>query len=154
MDNEQLNKILARPGYGLVGTIKGGIKGSFKRQKVVDQAGGEGKMSLLERSIGHESLRPKDLAIPDSGRCAICIKVYRRRLTDTGNDCWKYHIDALRYLGMLADDNDAKVSITEEHHEKVESNEEERVEITLTYEGVDFSDLEEYYKDGPKNALK
>ena len=52
---------------------------------------------------------------------------------------------------MLADDNDAAVSITEEPHEKVERDEDERVEITLEYDGIDENDLIEYYKDGPKN---
>lgn len=108
-------------------------------------------MSLLERDSGPKSIRPKDGATPNTRRCVVRVKVFRRRLTDTGNDCWKYHLDALRYIGWLADDNDATIKLEEEPHAKVESNEEERVEITLEYEGIDIKDLCEYYKDGPRN---
>ncbi len=148
--NEQdLKKIVARPGYGILG----GIKSGFKRQAILTKGDSEGEVSKLEPSPRSKSVRPPELTLPNSRRCFIRIKVFRRRLTDTGNDCWKYHIDALRYLGLLADDNDATVSITEEPHEKVETNEEERVEIDLTYDGFDIQDVVQYYENGPKNQI-
>lgn len=151
MNQDQLNKILSKPGYALVSTLKPAFKSQFKREKTLNQASGEGEVPLVERSSGLKSVRPKDFAVPDSGRCVVRVKVYRRRLTDTGNDCWKYHLDACRYLGWIQDDDDATIRLEEEPHEKVESNEEERVEITLEYDGIDLADLVEHYKDGPKN---
>ncbi len=150
-NEEAFQQILSKPGYGLASGITSGIKSAFKREETLHKARGERAVSELESGPRPKSISPKELTIPNSGRCAVSIKVYRRRLTDTGNDAWKYHLDACRYLGLLEDDNDAKIILTEEPHEKVETNEEERVEITLTYQGIDMNDLIEYYKDGPKN---
>lgn len=153
MKDGELKAILKKPGYGLEQGIKSQLGSSLKREEIINKAGGEGAMSLLESCAGPKSVRPKDLTVPNTGRCVVRVKVFRRRLTDTGNDCWKYHLDACRYLGLLADDNDATIRLEEEPHEKVESNEEERVEITLEYDGIDLADLCEYYKDGPKNQI-
>ncbi len=112
------------------------------------------EVSELEQRAGHESIHPPGLAIPYSGRCVVSVKVYRRRLTDPLGDCTKYHIDALRYLGCLADDSDAAIRLEDEGHEKVESNEEERVEITVRYDSLTIAQLCEYYKDGPKKTAK
>src|SRR6478736_7041475 len=107
MNENQLRKIAAKPGYGIVS----GIKSAFKREAVLHKDRGERAVSELESSSGHKSVSPQELATPNSGRCSVGLKVFRRRLTDTGNDCFKYHIDALRYLGLLEDDNDAKISL-------------------------------------------
>lgn len=151
LNEEDFQRIVSRKGYGIAGSIKSGITGTLRREAILHKAGGERPLSELESGVGPKSISPKELTIPDTGRCSVGIKVFRRRLTDTGNDCWKYHLDACRYLGLLADDNDAKVRLAEEPHEKVETNEEERVEITLTYNGIDANDVIEYYKNGPKN---
>lgn len=148
----ELASILAKKGYGIEQAIGDrSISATIGRGKLFDKAGGEGEVSLLERSAGPKSIRPKDLTIPHSGRVFVRIKVFRQRLTDTGNDCWKYHLDACRYLGLLADDNDATIHLAEEPHEKVKTKDEERVEITLTYEGVSVDDVINYYESGPKN---
>lgn len=111
-------------------------------------------MSDVERGARPASIRPKDLTIPYSGRCTVRLKVFRQRLTDTGNDCWKYHLDACRYLGWLADDDDATIRLEEEPHEKVKSKDEERVEITLEFDGLDLDELCAYYASGPKNTKR
>lgn len=151
MTNDDLKSILSRPGYRIESRIKPAVKSCLKREEILNKAGSEGEMPELESSAGPKSIRPKDLATPNSRRCVVRVKVFRRRLTDTGNDCWKYHLDACRYLMWLEDDNDAAIKLEEEPHEKVESNEDERVEITLEYSGFDLSDLCDYYKDGPRN---
>lgn len=148
MDGAGLKRILGKKGYG----IAGGIGSALKKTKFLDKAGGEGEMSLLERGPRSKSVRPPNLTIPHSGRVFVRVKVFRQRLTDTGNDCWKYHLDACRYLGLLADDNDATIHLAEEPHEKVQTKDEERVEITLEYDGVTNEDVVNYYKDGPKNT--
>ncbi len=151
ISQEELNKIINKKGYGIASSISGGIGKTIKAQRAIDQAGGEGAMSLLERSSGSKSVRPKNVAVPYSGRCDVRIKVYRQRLTDTGNDCYKYHLDACRYTGWLVEDNDAAIRLTEEPHEKVATKDEERVEITITYYGIDLDDLVEFYKNGPQD---
>lgn len=140
-----LAKITGRAGYGIsaitgIGKATQGITAEIRR---------EGKVSELERRAGHESVRPPSTAIPYSGRCDVSVKVFRRRLTDPLGDCHKYHIDALRYLGLLADDSDAAIRLEDQGHEKVESNEEERVEITIDYDGIDLEGLCAHFKDGP-----
>lgn len=153
---EDYAKIVSRPGYGVLKPMQSvlgkGVTGQIKKTKFLDKAGGEGEVSILERSVGPKSVRPKDLTIPHSGRVFVRIKVFRQRLTDTGNDCWKYHLDACRYLGLLADDNDATIHLAEEPHEKVKTKEEERVELTLEYDGVSIEDVIKYYENGPKNT--
>jgi hypothetical protein len=153
---EDFAKVVSRPGYGVSGGIKStlgkGVGGVIKREKLLNEAGGEGEVSILERSARPKSVRPKDLTIPHSGRVFVRIKVFRQRLTDTGNDCWKYHLDACRYLGLLADDNDATIHLAEEPHERVKTKEEERVEITLEYDGLSTEDVVRYYESGPKNS--
>ena len=152
MTEQELTKIVKRPGYGIKSAFKSKtIKSIFDKQKAYAKAGSQGEMSDLERSLGPKSVRPEELAIPYSGQCIVRIKVYRRRLTDPGSDCWKYHLDTLRYLGLLADDNDAAIRLEEAPHVKVESNEEERVELEIEYPGIDIQDLIAYYSDGPKN---
>jgi hypothetical protein len=148
----ELENVLGRKGYGIANSLgERSISATIGRTKLFDKAGGDGQVSILERSVGPKSIRPKDLTIPHSGRVFVRVKVFRQRLTDTGNDCWKYHLDACRYLGLLADDNDATIHLTEEPHEKVKTKEEERVEMTLTYEGLTAEDVVKYYESGPKN---
>jgi len=148
LNESDIKAIASKTGYG----IQGGIKSAFKREAILHKDRGERAVSELESGHRFKSLSPEALATPNSGRCFVGIKVFRRRLTDTGNDAYKYHLDACRYLGWLEDDDDATISLTESPHEKVETDAEERVEITLTYEGFDQDDLIEYYKDGPKNT--
>lgn len=50
---------------------------------------------------------------------------------------------------MLVEDTDAAIRLTDEGHEKVESNEDERVEITIEYPGIDLTDLCNHYAHGP-----
>lgn len=151
-NSQDLETVLKRKGYGIADTIgERSMASTIGRQNLLNKAGGYGEMSIMERSVGPASVRPQDLTIPHSGRVFVRIKVFRQRLTDTGNDCWKYHLDACRYLGLLADDNDATIHLAEEPHERVKTKEEERVEITLTYEGTSVDDVIKYYESGPKN---
>jgi len=130
MNESDLNKILKKKNYGIESAFsKPSIKSGFASQKALAKAGGEGSLSDVERGAGLKSIRPEELTVPYSGQCIVRIQVFRRRLTDPGSDCTKYHLDALRYLGLLEDDNDAAIRLEEAPHVKVESNEEERVEL-------------------------
>lgn len=125
---EQLNEIIARAGYR--------VHSQLGKGAIHSQISSKGKMPDVEPSAGHEPVCEKKSSLEYTGRCFVRIKVFRRRLTDPLGDCTKYHIDSLRYAGLLKDDSDAEIELVEEPHEKVDSLEEERVEITLTYENV------------------
>lgn len=143
MTEKNLNALRKRQGFGIVSVLGKGLTSEIKDCD-------SGEVSELERRAGHASVRPPGTAFPYSGRCVIRCKVFRRRLTDPLGDCTKYHIDALRYCGLLADDSDAAVRLEDEGHEKVESNQEERVEITLTYDGITLGEYEKFFSGGPK----
>lgn len=140
MTSNDLKRLENKPGYGIKSSIGGGVSAKIRGQRQVPE---------LERSSRHESIRPPGFAIPYSGRCNVRVKVYRKRLTDPLGDCTKYHIDALRYLGCLVDDSDAKIRLTDEGHEKVETDSEERVEITIEYDGITLEGLCKAYANGP-----
>lgn len=129
MKQEDLDQILKRKGYAI-------LESSFRKGTIKPAFDDPGKVPDVEPSTRHEPLLQEGPTLSYTGRCAISIKVYRRRLTDPLGDCHKYHIDSLRYAGLIRDDTDAEVSVTEEPHEKVESDKDERVEITLNYEQV------------------
>ena len=56
----------------------------------------------------------------------------RTRLIDEDNLCEKYHIDLLRYAGIISGDEAGKTKI-ETIQRKAAKGETERVEITVTY---------------------
>ncbi len=92
----------------------------------------------MERGARHEPIPAQGLALAYSGLCNVRVKVFRRRLSDPLGDAHKWHIDGLRYCGILSGDSDAEIRLTEEPHEKVATEAEERVEITLEYEAIAF----------------
>lgn len=79
--------------------------------------------------------RPRSLAKgkaqgADTARFLVSVKSFRRRLLDEDNLCEKYHVDCLRYAGVIPDDTPDRTSI-EVSQEKVSSKEHERIEITV-----------------------
>jgi len=128
-----LDKILQKRGYA--------IAPNFRKPTVRPATIDKGEVSDVEPRIGLQSIPKEGPTLRYSGKCAILIKVYRRRLTDPLGDCEKYYIDSLRYAGLIRDDTYSEVSVTKEATIKVETLEEERVELTLTYEGIDPDNL-------------
>lgn len=66
----------------------------------------------------------------DSTCYLVRVVSFRVRLLDEDNLCEKWHVDALRYAGILPDDAPGKARI-ETRQEKVGSKAEERTEITV-----------------------
>ena len=66
-------------------------------------------------------------------RIQVHVISFRRRLLDEDNLVSKYHNDGLRYCGLLPTDAPQFVSIRTTQ-EKVAMEEEERTEITLSYD--------------------
>lgn len=128
MTNEDLKTILGKKGYG--------VASSLGKSSLRSEIGGKGSRADMEPCSGLQPIPEKGATLSYSGRCSISVKVYRRKLTDPLGDCTKYHVDSLRYAGLIRDDSDAEISITEEPHEKVETDAEERCEITLSYQHI------------------
>jgi hypothetical protein len=64
------------------------------------------------------------------GKYAVCVVSYRRRLLDEDNLCPKYHIDSLRYAGLLPSDAPDKATI-KTSQVQVRTKAEERTVISI-----------------------
>jgi len=85
----------------------------------------------LEQRAGHEPLETPQVKEGDSAKFSVIVTSYRRRLLDEDNLCEKYHVDALRYAGILPSDDPATTHITVKQV-KVATKAQERTEISVT----------------------
>lgn len=90
-----------------------------------------GPAAVVERHLGDAALGPAQAKAVHPGRVLVRVTSYRHRLLDEDNLCEKYHVDCLRYAGIVQDDSAEKARI-EVSQIKVGRKEEERVEITVT----------------------
>lgn len=84
--------------------------------------------SKPQQIVRHESLAKDKGKEGHPKRCKIVIVSYRKRLIDPDNLCGKFHIDALRYCGVIEDDT-AKHVVIEMSQEKVKRDERTEIEI-------------------------
>ena len=103
------------------------------RERVIQQinADNERTGSKLERAAEHEPVGKGEAQAHHSGFLNVVVTSYRRRLLDEDNLAVKWHVDALRYAGILYQDSPDRVSIKAKQV-KVKAKEEERTEITIT----------------------
>lgn len=143
LTSEDLDKITARKGYAIIGGSKlKPIASAFGSNAARAEARGEGTPSDVERSTRHEPVPAERVALNYSGRVRVRIKFYRRRLADYSRaNCEKFVIDAARYAGLLLDDSEAHMELIDEGQTKVESVDQERIEMTFEYEDVDLTNL-------------
>lgn len=120
-------------------SIKSGISGSFTRRTNEDKISGDGEVPNPESSAGHEPVCAQKTAFEYTGRCVLRVKVFRKRLCDPDGNLPKWHIDAIRNSKFIRDDSAKEVDYYFEGQEKVETAEEERVEITLEYSDAKWS---------------
>jgi hypothetical protein len=92
--------------------------------------GSAGQASELERDTGDGAVAKVQIQTAVSGRFRVVVKTYRRRLLDIDNLCEKYHIDLLRYSGVIPSDAPGVTQI-EVCQEKIGSKEPERVVIEV-----------------------
>lgn len=90
-----------------------------------------GTPSLVERDTGDAALDPAQAQAIHTGRVLVRVTSFRKRLLDEDNLCEKYHLDCLRYAGIIQDDSAAKAKI-EVSQVKIGSKEKERIEIIVT----------------------
>ena len=60
--------------------------------------------AIAQQPARHEPLATAQAETGDTSRCLVRVTSYRTRLLDEDNLVAKYHVDALRYAGVLASD--------------------------------------------------
>lgn len=95
-----------------------------------DQDHSAGEPAVVERPAGDPIEKADEPKEGYSTRYKVVVHNYRRRLLDEDNLCPKFHIDALRYSGLLPTDapGSCKISVGQS---KVATRDEERVEIQI-----------------------
>lgn len=89
-----------------------------------------GPPSELERCAEHAPLVADGVQAKPPGVLLVRVTSVRKRLIDEDNLCEKYHIDCLRYAGLIPDDSPDKVRI-QTTQRKALKEEEERVIIEI-----------------------
>jgi len=69
------------------------------------------KIAKLESNIGDAALDQKEVQGQFSQRFLVRIKSTRKRLLDEDNLCGKYHIDLLRYAGVIPNDTPDQIKV-------------------------------------------
>lgn len=95
-----------------------------------NKAADTGTPAKLERHPTVEPLAKEQVQKGSSQRFLVRVTSRRRRLLDEDNLCEKYHVDLLRYAGLIPDDAPDKVKI-EVGQVKVGSKEPEEVVIEI-----------------------
>lgn len=138
MSEDDLNKILARPGYKLESTLKSQI-GTRTVESEIKRTRQEHD---LESASGDESLHSEKLQINYSGKPEIRITFYRHRLADHSRAISeKALVDSLQYAGLIGGDSENEIRLTDVIQKKIGKDEEERTEITIDYPEVDLDNL-------------
>jgi Holliday junction resolvase RusA-like endonuclease len=89
-----------------------------------------GPSSELERRSEHAPLVAHGVQAKPARVLLVRVTSIRKRLIDEDNLCEKYHIDCLRYAGLIPDDSPDKVRI-QTTQRKAAKDEEERVIIEI-----------------------
>lgn len=93
-------------------------------------AGGPAPAAKLEPRQPNELEKPAPPKVRDSRKRFVRVVAYLCKLQDEDNLCEKYHVDALRYAGILPSDAPGQCRIVTTQ-EKVRSKAEERTEISV-----------------------
>ena len=137
MNVNELKAITNRKGYGVTSTLGKGIKSA-----IGSKVGDKGETSDVESASILESLRSERVQVNYSGKVRVRLKFFRRRLADYSRaNSEKAAIDCLAYAGLISGDSETEIWLEDEGQFKVETNEEERIELTLEYEAVNTDEL-------------
>ncbi len=130
-NQSELERVIAKQHYG--------IKSQFGKGSVSSQINNSGPKHDLESALGDELEGPERLQVGSSGKVRVRFKFYRCRLADYSRAISeKAVIDCLQYAGLISGDSEKEIWLIDDGQEKVGSKEEERTELTLEYEGVDY----------------
>lgn len=89
-----------------------------------------GKAPVMESDLRDGALGPRRTQGKDTGRVLVRVTSFRVRLLDEDNLCEKYHVDCLRYAGIISGDDPSQAKI-ETGQVRVKSKTEERVLIEV-----------------------
>lgn len=147
MNEKDLKAVLKKPGYSLKSSFGSELgKGSFG-----SQVSRKGPSSHVESVAILESLRAEKLSLNYSGKPRVIIRFYRRRLADSSRSCSeKAYVDGLQYAGLIIGDSSEEIRLIDGGQHKVETKEEERFEVDIEYDEVDFDNL--WVKAAKNNA--
>jgi hypothetical protein len=90
----------------------------------------KGTSPKLEPPVLHEPLEAGEAEKGDTGRHRVIIETRRVRPTDHDNLCEKFHIDALRHLGLIPDDDPKSIDLVT-IQKKVRHKVDEKTVITV-----------------------
>lgn len=142
MTNDDLQRILSKPGYGISSPFtKRAIPSAFKPKLIDSEANGEGKDGNVESTSLLESLQAKRVSFNYTGKVRISVAFYRRRLADYSRAISeKALVDCFVYAGLITGDSEREIWLHDLGQFKVETDEEERTEFTLEYSDVDLDE--------------
>jgi hypothetical protein len=75
------------------------------------KTGGAGAASVVEPSAGHAALGKTQAKGRDTAKFLVRLTSRRKRLLDQDNLCEKYHVDCLRYAGIIPSDAPSQTRI-------------------------------------------
>lgn len=113
---KQLKNLQTKFGYKITGPIS--------EDSIEDAA------SVVERGAKRRTVGPRQAQKVYPERFHVVVTSFRTRLLDEDNLCEKYHIDCLRYAGILPSDAPAVAHI-EVCQRKVARRSDERTEIEI-----------------------
>ena len=93
----------------------------------------------MECRPSHGSLDQIKVEETNSGRVHIRIVSVRKRLLDPDNLCEKYHLDCLRYCGVIQGDEPDKITL-ETTQRKAAKGEDEHTQIEISQVNNQLSD--------------
>lgn len=94
------------------------------------QPDGAGEVAVLELNSGDGAVAALPIQKSTGERFRVCVTAIRKRLLDEDNLAEKYHVDLLRYAGVLSTDAPATTKI-EVRQEKAGPGEAEEVRIEV-----------------------
>jgi hypothetical protein len=95
-----------------------------------NNTGSQSGSAVPKRVDGNKPIQAASNQGSHTGKLLVRVTSFRRRLLDEDNLVEKWHVDALRYAGILPSDapGDAKIEVGQE---KVATKEEEQTVITI-----------------------
>jgi hypothetical protein len=115
---EQIDAILAKPGYSLADQLP--------REDRAPRA----EPPQLEHGASNEPLAAAPRKESDPRRFLVVVTDYRRRLLDDDNRNTKWHVDCLRYAGIIPGDS-PKTTVIQSRQIQCKKGE-ERIEIEVS----------------------
>lgn len=94
------------------------------------QPNNTGTPAKLERNPGDGALAALQRKKKLGRRFLVCVEAVRTRLLDDDNACAKWHVDLLRYAGVISDDcaGTTRIEVTQQ---KAQAGEREEVRIKV-----------------------